>query len=276
MRNKALFFVVFLILSIISCTSKGDGKTNKEGLVSSSCSFQTDIYSDKKLYKQEFLDEKVKIGEGLFTIKVVRDKFNKDSIPYNFKTENWWENESPSTLLIYDNSSCELIFSKKFDGVKVTLSKLKGKLSKDGNLYLHLISSGGGSGYISWLNIIEIINHRIQIQPIFDSNELSVILFDKNEQNIILMNGIWDMSGWSEEEEGEAHFSPHVFSIYKYILNGQTIKKVQMGSTSSKYELEYKTAKEFFKTLIKKEPGLKIKENLSNYIGFNNWTGEFN
>lgn len=276
MTYRTFFTLIILIIFLNSCVRKSNEKGSEFSSNSIQCKIKSDIYSDSKLYKLEFQNSKVKIAEGLFTIKLVRDKFSKDSIPYTFNTENWWENESPSTMLIYDNSTCELIFSKKFDGVKLTFSKLNGKLNEKGNLYLSLVSSGGGSGYISWLNKIEIINNRIQIQPIFDSNEMSVILFDKKNNNILLMNSIWDMSGWSEEEEGEAHFSPHRISVLKFNINKKSVKKEEIGTTIYKYSLDSKSELSFFDEIRQNEAKLKIKENYYDLIGFNNWTGKFN
>ena len=178
MNFKIHITLLIIIINLIGCSSKKIDNNKLDQSLSGNCLYYNDIYSNRKVYITEYSNSSVLIGDNLFTIKIVRDKYSNDSKPYNFKTENWWENNSPSTILIYKNSNCELVYFKKYEGVKISFSKISGTISDKGNLYMNLLSSGGGSGYTSWISKIDVFNDRIRIQQLFDSNELSVILFN--------------------------------------------------------------------------------------------------
>lgn len=275
--KKSINFLLLLSFYFIlnNCSSNSENNFKNESRYNKTCSFNNDVYSEKASYVIEFISSKVLIDNRSFTIKIVRDKFLNDSIPYDFNVENWWENESPSTLLIYDNSTCELVYSKKFDGVKLTLSKINGDFSKKGNLYLHLISSGGGSGFTTWINRIDIYNGKIRVEQIFDSNELSVILFNKNDKDIILLNGIWDMSGWSDNSEGETHFSEHRYKIKNFKLNKNRILIKDIGETESKFSTENKSSKELLDEIIFTEKIESLYKKTKQFKVFDNWLGKF-
>ena len=276
MKNSTYsFFLLFICFILNNCTSSTN--KNLENKISNNkiCDLENDVYSEKATYITDFICSNVFIDNRFFTIKIVRDKFLNDSIPYKFEVENWWENESPSTLLIYDNSTCELVYSKKFEDVKLTLSKVNGEFSKEGNLYLHLISCGGGSGFTTWINRIDIYNGRIRLEQLFDSNELSVILFNKNDKDIILLNGIWDMSGWSDNLEGETHFSEHRYKIKSFKLNKNKFVLKKFGITESKFSTNNKSDYELLEEIISIEKLDLPYQNFEQFKAFDNWLGKF-
>jgi hypothetical protein len=141
---------------------------------------------------------------------------------------------------------------------------------------MHIISSGGGSGFTSWLNLFMYENGQLQLKEIMQTDELSSVLMRKNEKEIYVIQGIWDMSGWNENEEGESHFSAHKQKVIRYRLEKQYYFQEVLGTTQNLYDLENKTAIQLFKEIVLHEKGL-IPTNIDpiEYKSLNNWVGTF-
>jgi hypothetical protein len=243
---------------------------------SKNCNNLKDIYSDSALYQVDSIFQNVLIEGKECTIKILRDKSEKINDENNSKSDDdWWLNVSPTYLVIYDNSNCNILLEKKYETLKLTLSKLSGDMSKEGNLYLHLISYGGGSGYTSWINKFEFNNNKLYLKELFETNELSSLVFNKTENEIYVFQGIWDMTGWDDCISGETHFSGHKQKIRKYCFINNGFNNELLGTTKYSYDATGKTSSQLLKEIVTKEKSLLPIINPNNYIPFNNWDGTF-
>jgi hypothetical protein len=224
-----------------------------------------DTYSNTKLYKLDTVYNNVKINNFICTIKIVKEKFDENQNRYKEESEeNWWLNEAPTLIVIYDNSNNKIIYNKKFEevGTKVTISKQSDDFSKNGNLYLHLISSGGGSGFTAWTYRFISNNNKIELQELFESNELTSIFFNQNEKEAFLIQGDWEVS--------EGHFGTHKQQITVYQLTTNNFTKQFVGNTENSYEM----SNEIINNIAKNEQLLKFDTN-KKFVNFNNWEGKF-
>ncbi len=264
MKTCIHFSLVILLLVSVHCSTENN------------CENIHDPYSNTQLYKVDSIYRNVNIEHTNCTIKIVRTKFDENGKKYEeVNQEEWWLDESPKTILIYDNSNCKMLFHKKLEGFKINLVKQDG-FSKNGTLLMHLISSGGGSGFTAWTHQFVFANKKLQTKEIMQSNELSTILMHKNTSDIFIIQGIWNMSGWNEKGEGESHFSAHKQKIFCYKAYNQCYRKEYLGTTRNLYDLKAKTAIQLLKEIVRHEKGIiPANVNPMEFNSFNNWEGTF-
>lgn len=241
------------------------------------CENIKDTYSNTQLYKVDTIYRNVNIEHTNCTIKIVSNKFDENGKKYEeVNKDEWWLNEAPTSIVIYNNENCKLVFHKKLEGVKVNILKQKNNFSKEGKIFLHVISSGGGSGFTAWIHQFIFVNGQLQLNEIMQTDELSSILMHENEKDIYVVHGIWDMSGWNENGEGESHFSAHKQKIIRYKSHNQFYRKEYLGTTQNLYDTEAKTAIQLFQEIIRYEKGL-LPANIKpiEYNSLNNWEGTF-
>lgn len=259
--NKYITYLAFFWVSIFlsNCQSTTD-----------KCSISNDHYSNTKLFKVDTVYTNVDMGNINCTVKIVKERLNENLEEYpDVSEDEWWEDGAPKLLIVYDNSNCRMIFRKKIEGMKVVLFKKESDLSKQGNLYVHLISSGGGSGFTAWTNRFILENGKLELQQLFQTGELTNIYFNQNDQEIILLRGIWEMNN-----ENEAHFDPHKQSV-SICRFGETQFIVEdIGTTKYVYSSENITSNQMLKNIVNKERNI-LNVNPTNFIGFNNWDGTF-
>jgi hypothetical protein len=198
----------------------------------------------------------------------IRDKFSEQMIPFQTTANGIMEympEQAPITLLIVDKSTGKIMYQKKFenelnDFPYQNWQLIKGqekKLDQMGKLFLTIERSYGGSSSINYTFIIDKSDVGITIQKVFStSGELSDFMVSKNDQELILISGIWNT------REKETHFSSHRYQIRKYKFTNGQIKRIDLGITNFKYppidkensceaiihQIRLKE-KEFFKTL---------------------------
>jgi hypothetical protein len=224
-------------------------------------------YMNDQLYKLEKVYNNVMIDGEEFTIKVVSDKFNEQSVPY--EDEEIVDMRAPKTLVFYNSKNDEFIGAQKFDGRSPTFSKVAGDIGANGKLYLFLLENSGGSGYSVEVNHIHLENGKVKFSKIGTYDEISRIYFNTNDNDIVIFNGIWDF-------DNESHFEKHRCKITQLDYVNNNFVRNEIGVTKYKYfGEEYDTDEELRK--MKFLEAEKIKKTInSNYIRIDNpwenWT----
>lgn len=229
-------------------------------------------YSNPKIFNIDTIYEKVLIDGKYFTIKVLSDKLNENLEKYN-KKELEFNDVSPKTIIIYSSQSGRIKYVKKFDSSIPFFSKTNGNLAKDGKLYLHWLSYGGGSGYSTYTNLVSLKNGKINISWILESSEMDYLLFNKNDKELLVLKGIW---GNDLDEFGdpiETHFSKHKYKIMYYRISSNDFEEKELGITKDKYSSEDDgiSNKQLLNQIIKGERFLEKNIIVSDYINFNNY-----
>jgi hypothetical protein len=202
----------------------------------------------------------VLIGGKAFRVKVLRDKLE---LPKNYRKregEALIYGNGLITLLV-ENYQNQTVFVKKFDQYAShkpisTFNIFKGlgqPFEKEGKLYFMLNTSYGGSGSISNLYHIDFKNNHIIADELFSgSGELTYILWDKNDDDLIFMQGIWG--------KGESHFADHRYKISKYTYNKNinSFYKSEIGETKLRYSSldNNRTPKQVLADIKRNEPQL--------------------
>ena len=104
----------------------------------------------------------------------------------------------------------------------------------EGEYWLALYNSGGGSGYTGQLFHIE-TSPEAKLTPVMKLNELSYWSIGRNGTSVLSLDGIWNM-GNPDDDSFEAHFSPHQQSVALYSLQGDSVSYRGLGTTKGKYD----------------------------------------
>src|SRR5687767_1064867 len=96
--------------------------------------------------------------------------------------------------------------------------------------YFTLVSFYGGSGYEATIYKIE-FEEDPRFVEVASYNELSSTIFSKDGTELLIMDGIWDMSANGDE----GHFSEHKYVINTIDLTNNKGKRTPSGTTSGKY-----------------------------------------
>jgi hypothetical protein len=196
---------------------------------------------DTNQYRIDSVLNSVIIQDKSYTMIFIRDKYTEQMIPFKTSANGKMEylrEQAPITLLLVDKSTGKIMYQKKFENELNDFPYqnwllIKGKdkkLDQMGKLFLTIERSYGGSSSINYTFIIDKSEVGITIQKVFStSGELSDFMVSKNDQELILISGIWNT------REKETHFSSHRYQIRKYkFINGQ-IKRIDLGITNFKY-----------------------------------------
>lgn len=239
------------------------------------------LYTNSPLYKIDSTIRNVLIGNDLFTILVLRDKFDEHNKKFidgtDTASEGYSIEQSPITLMILRNDN-KVVYKKKLTIYHVTTDPddypfiiyrfFKGQnqdLDKSGKLYFLLNTSYGGSGSTSNYYSIDLNENKITMSQIFKSTaELDYIVYNKNDQEIYLFGGIWDGSD-------DGHFGNHRYEIKKFNFKDGIFLETKIGKTKLKYS-SLDTADPFKEIIIAiktKEPSLLESFNPSDFISSN-------
>jgi hypothetical protein len=203
-------------------------------IVTSSSSAQTDCtlesyYANPEIFREYETLEEVMIDGKKFRIEILSDNLNEYMEPYPI-AEYDYDDYAPKTIVFYDFETMKIVYSEKFDGSNPTFRKPNGTFNEDGRVYLSWFSSGGGSGYtVSTYAVTLNRNGNIDFDHLYDFGELSYLLFNKNDQEIIMLSGYWGM------EEDETHFSDHVYSVTHFSFTENRFISESFGLTKKKY-----------------------------------------
>ncbi|MBL0202169.1 MAG: hypothetical protein IPP81_19035 [Chitinophagaceae bacterium] len=226
-------------------------------------------YSDTAIFKIDTTINNVLIDGKQFSVKVLRDKFDEHLERFTENDEPNFE-QSPMTVILTNGNDGKIIYIKKFDFEpndypSLKYSFYKGQLQNlndNGRLYLMLNKGYGGSGSQSIRYYINFNENKINFSELFTSSgELSYIVYNKNDNEIIVLDGIWNM------KENETHFASHRYTITKYTYRNNGYDKKVIGQTKFKYSSldEEKPIAEILIDIKTKEPLLLKGINLTDY-----------
>jgi hypothetical protein len=247
-------------------------------LVDSSCSSQNtytieDYYLNSDFFNIDTTYNNVLIDGKSFKVNVLSDKLNEHLEKIKF-SEDEFENSSPKTIVIY-NEANKLVYAKKMDTpiTRISLTKQSGSVSKEGKLYLNWMSSGGGSGFSSSTNLVFLEQGKIKITNIFNSGEMDYILFNKNNNEIYVLKGIWNDSLNENGDPIETHFSEHRYKVVQYRFGNGSYEEVEMGVTKNKYSSldDGISGKELLQLIITGEDFMPENMMVSHYMVFDNY-----
>lgn len=226
-------------------------------------------YSDTAIFKIDTIIKSVLIDGKEFSLKVLRDKFDEHLEKFIEDDEPYFT-QSPMTVILTNNEDGKVVYLKKFDFEPndypyLTYSFYKGQaqnLNDKGRLYLVLNKGYGGSGSQSIRYYINFKENKIYFFELFTSSgELSYIVYNKNDNEIIVLDGIWNM------KENESHFANHRYTITKYSYRDNRFDKKVIGQTKFKYSSldEDKPIGQILIDIKTKEPLLLKGINLTDY-----------
>jgi hypothetical protein len=165
----------------------------------------------------------------------------------------------PVTLKVFSGSTDCFVEEFKYDGVSDGRSgnelgkvEVKPNFWGDGKtvLLFSTVSTGYGSGFGEYMNFLTYRNNRYLVVKGPTLGELSAYKFvgsNREGREILVASSIW--------ESGEAHFSPHRYSIKKLVWNGDGYDVSDLGTTRHKYGIDSKGVNLVDK-IMKTEPEL--------------------
>lgn len=226
-------------------------------------------YSNTSVYRIDTLISDVDINGEIFSITVLRDKLEDPSGKLKDKDERSPE-QSPITVIITKRNDEKPIYIKRFDFKPdddpfLLYSFSKGhrqSLDSEGKLYLMVNKGYGGSGSESDRYLVDYENDKIELNHLFNSSgELAYILYNINDNEIIVLEGIWNIN------DNESHFANHRYLISRYIFKDRGFQKTEIGRTKSKYSSldGSKSSLEILADIKIKEPMLLDSINISDY-----------
>ncbi len=150
------------------------------------------------------------------TDPVSKEDYSKDDLEFN-------------SILIYftKRTNDSVVLKKRFDEnwfARIT------SFPTLNTQYFTLITFGGGSGYIANIYKVDFTPEPTFLE-VASYHELSSVLFSKDGSELLIMNGIWDMS----DETDESHFSDHRYEINTVDLKNNKFHRTTIGVTNNKY-----------------------------------------
>ena len=166
---------------------------------------------------------------------------------------------TPVTVYIINQEKDSVVFRQQFNENQfVKRFSFKEKTIN----YISLSEYSGGSGFISTIYRVNTEEHP-SLTEILSYNELSFYTFSKDGSELLVLQGIWDMS----DAEDESHFSDHRYEIGILNLSRPNGKLISQGITQQKYpSYDYETTTEMLiQTIHKKEPTVFKTVDLNKY-----------
>lgn len=242
--NALLFSIALLITSATVHAQNTDHAKN--------------YYADSSIFSIDSTINNIIIDGQLFSLQVLRDKFDEHLTAFTAVADPSFT-QSPITLVFTSNSTGKVVYSKRFDFepgdypyLNYSLYKGQGQpLNSKGKLYVTFNKSYGGSGSQSTTYYICFNNGNITFSNLFNSSgELSYIVYHNNDNEIIVLDGIWNM------KENESHFANHRYKITKYVFTANGFEKKTTGLSKFKYASldDDKAAQQILKDIKTKEP----------------------
>ena len=278
MKKKwtVLCLTIFLIAHFNSCKNENNISKNKgnksDSLLnsnSSNTSMIEDYYKNEYIFNIDTVYTDVLINGKSFKIKILSDKFD-DYLGKNREPDPEIADYILKTVVIYSDETGKIAYVKKFDDSKPHFVKPCGNLSKKGKLYLNWMNSGGGSGFTSNTSLVSLVDGKIAIENIFNSNEMDCIYFNKNDNEIYIFKGIISLDQYQNGNLLESHFSDHRHEILQYRFEQNRFHENKIGMTKNKYS----SSEDLLKKIIQNENIPSGKINHREYVYFNNYSGE--
>lgn len=228
---------------------------------SSHSNYLPEPYANTAIYKLDTVINNIDISGEQYNMKALYEKRQ----PINISAQDE-EDYQAITFLFFKGNKKEPQLIKKISleqGAYINYYVYKGQnqnLNERGKAYLLVNKSFGGSGSSSEVYSINNQHEHLSIDKIFDcSGELDYIIYNNNDDEILLLKGIWG--------DNESHFSNHRYTIKKYIYqNGSFTEKI-LGRTQLKYSSldEDKPLQQVLTDIKMKEPLLLQTINIKDY-----------
>jgi hypothetical protein len=255
-KNNSLLFTVLLLAIFTHCNAQHSDNVKK-------------YYADTTIFKIDTSINNILIDGKQFSLKVLRNKFDKHFNKFSAEKEPSYF-QSPITVIFTNNADGKVVYLKKFDfGLNnyplLNYNFYKGQsqnLNKNGRFYFMLNKRYGESGSQNITYSINFNNNKINfIELCRTSGEYSYILYNKNDNEIIVLDGIWNT------KENESHFANHRYNITKYTYRGNNFDKKLIGKTTFKYSSldDYRPPEQIIIDIKIKEPLLLKSFNLGDY-----------
>ena len=168
--------------------------------------------------------------------------------------------DSPVTM-VARNSRHRLFFTKTFP-VPAGAYSSYGFVTASNKLYFINSYNFGGSGSLDNTYCLIMRGNSLICIPVYKGGELNLTAYNKNGNDIIVFEGIWDI------KNGESHFQDHRYRIVRYEFKNESFVKVIHGKTIYKYpslDDENISLMNVFKDIKRKEPSLLKSINPSEY-----------
>jgi hypothetical protein len=211
-----------------------------------------EVLEIKGIDTSEFMIDTVLKLSG-YKIIVAKNKYHVEHKKIS-KDDSWY---NPLTMFVENETGDSVIYSKKFEENQfVTTYSFKDHTRN----YITLSTSGGGSGFLSTIYKIE-TDKSFRLNTLASYNELCYYTFDKQGDELLLLQGIWAMFAEGSDDMGETHFADHVYDVVTIDLS--TGKSTAHGTTRNKYPSEDSGTNpmELLKLIQKKEP--KVCKNIN-------------
>lgn len=255
-KRNFLFPALILIALFAACKTRNPNNTQN-------------LYADSTVFKTDTSVTDVLIDSLHFSLQVLRDQFDEHTNRFSTEKEPSFT-QSPITVIFTNNRDRKAAYIKKFDSAPddypyLDYSFYKGQqqgLAVPGKLYMVLTRNYGGSGSEHTWYYIHLKDNKIYCSSLFDpGNELSYLLYNRNDSEMVVLNGIWNM------KENESHFADHRYKIARYVYNNGSYQKKDTTQTNFKYPCadEHKTALQILTAIQAKESSVLSSINLAGY-----------
>ena len=221
-------------------------------------------YADETFFKFDTTYNSVDIDDKKFNISIQRDRYNERVQPYSDNDSIDVDNSisySPVSV-VFRNQDNLIQLVQKYDYYPTELYKgVSQDLSKSGRLYLVRRESANNAWVLRTHYLVFIDEGKIRIREIFKSGTLSFVAYNKNDNEILILNSVWGT--------GETAFEKHRQEIVKYRFDeSSSLSSQNSGITKFKYgnEMTDMTASQVLNQIKRTEPNLLRNINLSDYI----------
>ncbi|MFD3407415.1 hypothetical protein SKC37_01995 [Aquirufa sp. HETE-83D] len=221
-------------------------------------------YADEAFFILDTTCNNVDINNKKFNISIQRDRYNERMQPYSVVDSIDGTNSilySPVTMVFRGQDNL-IQLVQKYDFYPTKLYKgVSQDLSKSGRLYLVRSESANNAWVLRTHYLVFIDEGEIRIREIFKSGTLSFVAYNKNDNEILILNSVWG--------GGETAFEKHRQEIVKYRFDkSNSLSSQNIGITKFKYgnEMTDMTASQVLNQIKRKEPYLFRNINLDEYI----------
>lgn len=223
-----------------------------------------EYYADETFFKFDTTYNSVDIDNKKFNISMQRDRYNERIEPYSDNDSIDVDNSisySPVSV-VFRNQDNLIQLVQKYDYYPTELYKgVSQDLSKSGRLYLVRSESANNAWVLRTHYLVFIYEGEIRIREIFKSGTLSFVAYNKNDNEILILNSVWG--------GGETAFEKHRQEIVKFRFDeSHSLVSQNIGITKFKYgnEMTDMTASQVLNQIKRTEPNLLRNINLSDYI----------
>lgn len=223
-----------------------------------------EYYADEAFFNFDTTYNSVDIDNKKFSISIQRDRYNERIQPYSDNDSIDADNSiiySPISV-VFRNQDNLIQLVQKYDYYPTELYKIVNQdLSKSGRLYLVRRESANNAWILRTHYLVFLDEGEIRIREIFKSGTSSFVAYNKNDNEILIINSVWG--------GGETAFEKHRQEIVKYRFDeSNSLSSQNIGITKFKYgsEMTNMTASQVLNQIKRTEPNLLRNINLSDYI----------